>query len=311
MPTRRPKCCIFDAEHAPPWAVDAVIEGGGDVAPIQDAEALLIWHHPPHATDVLHALASAPNVRWVQLPSAGVDRYEEVLAAAAEEVVFTCAKAVYAEPVAEHALALTLAGLRDLTKRARTNEWGDETVLTLFDSNVTCLGGGGVTRAYLDLLAPFRVHSTVIRRNPAAMAGVDLVLPPEALHEALATADVVLIAMALTAQTEEMLAAPEFKVMQAHSWLVNIARGRILNQDDLVLALREGWIGGAALDATTPEPLPPDHELWTLDNCLITPHVAVGYELGLPLLADRFRENVARYAADEEMVGLIDLERGY
>lgn len=310
-PTRCPKLALLDEENAPPWALDAIADGGGDLAPLEEAEALLLWHHPPDPADVLDALGRAPGVRWIQLPSAGVDRYADVLARVGEEVTLTCAKGIYAEPVAEHALALALAGLRDLTARARTNEWGGETSLTLYDKNVTCLGGGGITEAFVRLLAPFRTRTTVVRRNPAQMEGVAQVVPPTGLHDALASADVVLVALALTDETDGMLGADEFRVMKDHAWLVNIARGRIVDQDALIVALQEGWIGGAALDAMTPEPLPSDHVLWTLDNCLITPHVAVGYELGLPLLGERFRQNVGHFANGTEMVGLVDLLRGY
>ena len=310
MPSRRPKCALLDQRNSPPWALEAIARGGGQLVAIEEAEALLLWHHPPNPADVLDALEHAPGIRWVQLPSAGVDRYAAVLSAA-PDVVFTCAKGVYAEPVAEHALALTLAGLRELQVRARTNDWGEETGLTLYDAHVTCIGGGGIAQEFLRLLEPFRVRSTVVRRHPTPMEGVDRVMPPDQIHSALASADVVLIAVALTADTDGLIASPELRVMKKHAWFINIARGRIVNQDDLVVALQEGWIGGAALDATTPEPLPPDHVLWTLDNCLITPHVAVGYELGLPLLGARFQENVAHFAADEGMVGLVDLDHGY
>jgi phosphoglycerate dehydrogenase-like enzyme len=143
------------------------------------------------------------------------------------------------------------------------------------------------------------------------MEGVAEVVPPTGLHDALASADVVLVALALTEETDGMLGADEFRVMKGHAWLVNIARGRVVDQDALIVALQERWIGGAALDAMTPEPLPSDHVLWTLDNCLITPHVAVGYELGLPLLGERFRQNVGHFANGTEMVGLVDLLRGY
>jgi phosphoglycerate dehydrogenase-like enzyme len=307
---RRPRCALLDAANAPTWVVGAIAEGGGDIVPIDAAEALLVWHHPPQPTDVLDALAAAPGVAWVQLPSAGVDRYADVILAA-PDITFTCAKGVYAEPVAEHGLALALAGLRELTARARTTSWGDETAATMYDANVTCLGGGGISQAFLDLLRPFRVHATVVRRRPTPMDGVERVLPPDRLHDALRTADVVFVALPLTSETEDLLGASEFRIMKPNAWLVNIARGRIIAQDELVVALQERWIGGAALDATTPEPLPPDHVLWTLDNCLITPHVAVGYQTGLPLLRERFRENVARYAAGRPMIGLVDRGEGY
>jgi phosphoglycerate dehydrogenase-like enzyme len=306
---RRAKIALLDVEHAPNWATEAVQDGGGQLTPMEDAEALLLWHHPPSPLDVRTALERAPQIRWVQLPSAGVDRYAAVLAR--DGRVWTCAKGVYAEPVAEHALALTLAGIRELVVRARSVEWGEETTATLYESNVTVIGGGGIAEAYLALLVPFRVHATVVRRVPTPMANAETVVGPEDLHKTLAGADVVMLAAALTPETRGMIGRAELDLMPSHSWLVNIARGELVDQDELVRALEAGRIGGAALDATDPEPLPPDHPLWQLDCCLITPHVGVGYELGLPMLARRLRENVRRFISGEALLGVVDLDLGY
>ena len=99
--------------------------------------------------------------------------------------------------------------------------------------------------------------------------------------------------------------------MDAHAWLVNVARGAHVVTDDLVVALREGWIGGAALDVTDPEPLPEGHPLWSLPNCLVSSHTANTWETGRPHLARRIRENVRRYAAGEPLLGLVDVGLGY
>ncbi len=99
--------------------------------------------------------------------------------------------------------------------------------------------------------------------------------------------------------------------MEPHAWLVNVARGKHVATDDLVTALREGWIAGAALDVTDPEPLPDGHPLWELPNCLVTPHTANTQEMARPLLGARIRENVRRFGEGEELLGLVDVERGY
>src|SRR5690606_14814655 len=119
--------------------------------------------------------------------------------------------------------------------------------------------------------------------------------PSDRLHEALVGADVVVLTLALTPETEGVIAAPELDAMEPHAWLVNVARGRHVVTDDLVAALAERRIGGAALDVTHPEPLPANHPLWSLPNCLITPHVGNTPEMGIPLLAERVRENVRRF----------------
>jgi len=99
--------------------------------------------------------------------------------------------------------------------------------------------------------------------------------------------------------------------MERHAWLINVARGKHVVTDDLVVALREGVIGGAGLDVTDPEPLPPGHPLWTMANCIITPHVGNTPEMAVPLLTERIAANVRRYAEEDELIGLIDIEAGY
>ena len=99
--------------------------------------------------------------------------------------------------------------------------------------------------------------------------------------------------------------------MEPHACLVNVARGRHVVTDDLVEALRSGVIGSAGLDVTEPEPLPPDHPLWVLPNCIVTPHAGSTREMSIPLLSERVRENVRRFTLGEELLGLVDVDAGY
>ncbi|MDQ6727681.1 MAG: hydroxyacid dehydrogenase, partial [Actinomycetota bacterium] len=134
---------------------------------------------------------------------------------------------------------------------------------------------------------------------------------PEGLHGALRGAALVVLALALTPETRGMVGAAELASMEADAWLVNVARGAHVVTDDLVHALRNGVIGGAALDVTDPEPLPAGHPLWDLDNCLITPHTANTWEMAEPLFAGRITENLSRYAAGDPLVGVVDPALGY
>ena len=117
--------------------------------------------------------------------------------------------------------------------------------------------------------------------------------------------------VALTPETEGIIAADELALMERHAWLVNVARGGHVVTDDLVTALRGGVIGGAGLDVTDPEPLPDDHPLWALPNALLTPHTGNTREMAKPLLGARIRENVRRYGAGEPLIGPIDPDLGY
>ncbi|MDQ3756831.1 MAG: hypothetical protein M3394_03165 [Actinomycetota bacterium] len=173
------------------------------------------------------------------------------------------------------------------------------------------LGAGGITTELLRLLQPFGVDAAVVRRQPEPLARGTRAFTTDRLHDALLGADLVVLALALTPETEGIVAAPELRVMEPHAWLVNVARGKHVVTDDLVVALREGWIGGAALDVTEPEPLPDGHPLWDTPNCVITPHTANTQEMARPLLGARIRDNVRRFGQGEQLVGLVDVEGGY
>ena len=131
------------------------------------------------------------------------------------------------------------------------------------------------------------------------------------LRLALEDALVVFVALALSPETEHIIGPAELAVMREDAWLVNVARGRHVDTPALVKALQEERIGGAAVDVTDPEPLPDGHPLWTMPNCLITPHSADTPEMCRPLLAERIRENVQRFASGRPLVGTVDLAAGY
>ncbi len=286
---------------------EAITGAGGELVGPDQAEAL-VWTDPTDAAALSELLAGLPDVRWVQLPFAGVDRFADLFA---DGRTWTSTKGAYSEPVAEHALALGLAGLRQLTVRARARAWGEQAGLRLAGSKVTVVGGGGISEAFLRLVMPFGVRATVVRRHVAPMAGAAEVVAPERLHEALASARLVVLALALTPETTGIIGAAELDCMESDAWLVNVARGAHVVTDDLVAALRAGGIGGAALDVTDPEPLPAGHPLWGLDNCLITPHTANTWEMAEPLFAARIAANVNRYQRQEPLLGLVDPELGY
>ncbi len=286
---------------------DAIVAGGGQLVPLADAEAL-VWGASRDPESLRHALHDLPGLAWVQLPFAGIENFVDLVD---EERVWTCGKGVYAEPVAEMALALALAGLRQLGTYARATEWKRPSGRNLIGANVTILGGGGITEHLLRLLAPFDCHVTVVRNRVADMEGADDVLASDRYVDALAGADVVVLALALTPDTEGMISRSELEQMSPHAWIVNVARGRHIVTDDLVWALQNDIIGGAALDVTNPEPLPTDHALWSLPNCIITPHVGNTPEMAVPLLSERISSNVRRFAAGEPLVGQIDFELGY
>ncbi len=286
---------------------DAITAGGGHVVPLADAEAL-VWGAPRDPDALRRALEAAPDLSWVQLPFAGIEQFVDLVD---DDRVWTCGKGVYAEPVAELALSLALAGLRHVATYARATEWTRPHGRNLKGSNVTILGGGGITEELIKLLQPFDCRITVVRNRVSEMDGVDEVLGADRYVDALPDADVVFIALALTPETDGMISRSELEQMRSDAWIVNVARGRHIVTDDLVWALQHGVIGGAALDVTDPEPLPVEHPLWTLPNCIVTPHVGNTPEMAVPLLSDRIAGNVRRFAQGDPLVGPVDVDLGY
>jgi phosphoglycerate dehydrogenase-like enzyme len=291
-------------------ACRAIRAGGGEPTGVDAAADALVWLDPADLDGLREALAVACSARWIQLPVAGVERMATA-GVLDPGRTWTSAKGAYAEPVAEHALALALAGLRQLRQRLTARSWGEPAGESLYDEPVTILGGGGIAASLLELLAPFRAAATVVRRSDDPVPGAARTLPQARLHEALAGARVAFLALALTPGTERIIGSAELAAMRPDSWLVNVARGRHVDTDALVAALRGGAIGGAALDVTDPEPLPDGHPLWQLENCIITPHTADTPEMVERLLARRIQENVARFAAGEPLIGLVDPAAGY
>jgi phosphoglycerate dehydrogenase-like enzyme len=287
---------------------DAVRAGGGEVVELSERPDALVWLAPGDVAGLREAVRGAPSAGWVQLPFAGVEDVVEVLDPAR---TWTCAKGAYAEPTAEHALALALAGLRQLPSRATATSWGEQGATTLYDASVVVLGAGGITTSLLSLLAPFRCEVTVVRRSPEPVADAARTVGLDELHEVLPQALVVVVALALTPATTHVIGAEQLAAMSPSAWLVNVGRGQHVDTDALVEALRQGSIGGAALDVTDPEPLPDGHPLWDLPNCLITPHTANPWETAQPLLAQRITDNVRRFGRGEPLLGLVDVEAGY
>jgi phosphoglycerate dehydrogenase-like enzyme len=293
-----------------PWAAEAIRRGGGEVVGLDEDPVGLVWTDG-RAMDALRStLATRPNISWVQLPQAGVERAFQA-GVVDPQRRWTSAKGAYADPVAEHALALILAGLRQLKVRACARSWGPPAGESLFRQPVTVVGAGGIATVLMRLLEPFGCPVTIVRRQAQPVPGAARTLSTAQLAEALAGARAVVITAALTPETRDLIGRAELAAMEPDAWLVNVARGGVVNTEALTDAVQKGQIGGAALDVTDPEPLPDGHPLWYLPNCLITPHTADTEEMTQPLLADRIADNVRRLAAGQELVGLLDPAHGY
>lgn len=284
----------------------AVRSGGGSVVPLAEANAIVC------TGDDVESLRRSilPDVRWVQLGAAGIEMWFDA-GLMTRDVVWTAAKGVYARPIAEHILAMILASARGLTERARARTWGPTGGRLVAGTTVGVVGAGGIGTELIGLLSPLAVRTIALTRDARTVPNADISVGPRELPSLLAQSDFVVLTAALTRETAGIISSASLAQMRPDAWLINVARGGLVDTDALVTALKAGNIGGAALDVTDPEPLPDDHILWALPNVLITPHVACTPAIGAHFLAQRVEENVRRFGHGQELLGVVDQSLGY
>ncbi|MBF6331573.1 D-isomer specific 2-hydroxyacid dehydrogenase family protein [Nocardia transvalensis] len=299
--------------HRSPLLEKAIADGGATLAEIDSARALVWDGDPPGFPERLPA-----NIEWVQLFSAGVEKWFDTdVFERHPGVVFTSAAGAFAKSVAEHALALLLAGVRYLPEQLRARTWRQSEFFphigTLRGATVTIVGAGGIGRELIDLLHPLGAHVIAVNRSgtPVSAPGVVETVPAQQLPEILSRTDHVVVAAPATPETRHLVGKNELAQLKPTSWVINIARGSLIDTDALVTALREGTIGGAGLDVTDPEPLPDGHPLWELPNAIVTPHDSNPPQLRTVAFADHVRDNVARFVTGRDLIARIDVTAGY
>jgi phosphoglycerate dehydrogenase-like enzyme len=282
----------------------AIEAGGGTVGALEEADALVLCDWV--GDDLPDPLPE--RIRWVQLPAAGVDRWLPTLS---DGPVYTSATGAFAFPVAEHVLALMLAAARRLPDCVRAEAWHEPPVRSLEGATVAIVGAGGIGRALIELLAPLRPRVLTVTRRGRPVPGAEVTVPAERVDEVLGDADYVVLAAPDTGATRRLFDAARLARLRPDAWLINVGRGALVDTDALVAALDAGRLGGAALDVTDPEPLPAGHPLWGHPRAIITPHVASPREAERRYYAERIRANVERFAAGEELLGVVDRDAGY
>lgn len=292
--------------------LQAVADGGGEIGDPAQADAV-VWTNPLDA-QALKELLQSSSPAWVQLPFAGI---EEFIAAGAvdDRRLWTCTKGVYGPACAEHALALMLAAARRLHTHARASTWRPTGLGSperrLAGCTVLIVGTGGIGRALAQMLQPFDVRILAVNRSGRPLEEAERTVTFHALREVVGLADFVVVAAALTGETHRLFDGSVFRLMKQDAWLVNVARGGLVDTEALVEALQDNRIGGAALDVTDPEPLPDGHPLWSLENVLVTPHIANTWDMALPELRALVRRNVQHFARGEPLEGVVDVSLGY
>jgi phosphoglycerate dehydrogenase-like enzyme len=254
------------------------------------------------------------RLKWIQSSAAGLDHCltPETIAS---RIIVTSASGLFAEAVAEHTLALTLGLLRGLPtffRAQQKREFIRRPTRDLHHAVVGILGLGGNGLRIAQVLRPFRTRIIATDMFPDERPEcVDELWPADHLDRLLAESDVVIVCVPLNAQTREMIAAQQLARMKRGALLINVARGPVVVESDLVAALRTGHLGGAGLDVTEVEPLPADSPLWDLPNVIVTPHVGAQSLRRADNTTDLICENLKRYFAGQPLINVVDKRLGY
>ena len=295
------------------------IKNSDDLLPaLRDAEVFCGANIPKNWREV------APHLRWVQFPGAGIDslRHHPILQADSG-VLITTASGVHVTNISEYVFCSMMMFNRSWPEMVRYQDrhiWahtGTGYALRereLHGTTLGIVGLGSIGRHIAQMARAFRMKVLATRFSARANEqdpDVDQLYPFDKLDEMLGQCDYVVIATPLTDRTEKMIGEAELRAMKSNTYLVNIGRGGVIDEEALIRALHEGWIAGAGLDVTTQEPLPPESPLYDLPNVILTPHISGATEFYEARLADIFADNLRRYRAGQPLRNLYDPRRGY
>jgi phosphoglycerate dehydrogenase-like enzyme len=268
--------------------------------------------------------ALAPHLRWLQCSGAGVDGLQPTGVLDSDSgVIVTTATGIHATTISEYVFGSMLMFNRNWPEMVRLQvrhiwprsaNWYNLSGRELMDQTLAIIGLGHIGRRVAHLGRAFGMRVLATRRSVnegEQDPDVDQLYPMERLHDVLRESDYIVLAVPLTPETDKLIGEAELRVMRNNAYLVNVARGRVIDEAVLIRALQEGWIGGAGLDVATEEPLPSDSPLYTMPNVILTPHisgVSVRYDERLTKL---FADNLRRYRTGETLRNRYEPQRGY
>ncbi len=263
--------------------------------------------------DIRPLIPAAPRLKWVHALSAGVENLicPEIQAS---DIILTNSKGIHGIPVSEHVFALMLAftrGLNLLVRRQLDKTWDRVPTDEIHEKTIGIVGLGSIGREIAKKAKGLGMEVVATKQEMTTEIFVDKLYQPDQLHEMLAVADFVVVALPLTEKTTGLFTMEEFKAMKPTAYFFNIARGAIVREPDLVMALQLGVIKGAGLDVFEHEPLPADSPLWAMENVIATPHLAAISPYYLDRAVKLFADNLTRYAQNREMFNIIDKAKGY
>ncbi len=313
----------FAEDHFTPEQQQAIREAAGGLELLYsrdrgDIEARLEDIEAAVGSFPRDLLGRAPRLRWFQQWGAGADWLLEHPELAEKDFVLTNVSGIHAVPISEHIFAFLLAFARDLPKAVRDQvnaTWSSREQQPSFElagKTLLLLGTGSIGARTAKLAHAFEMRVVGVRRNPGkSVEHIDEMVALADLHSALPSADIVVLTLPLTQDTRHIVSERELRTMKKTAYLVNIGRGGLVKETDLVRALEEGWIAGAGLDVFEEEPLPEGSPLWAMENVIITPHTSGDTPHYDERALEIFLENLRRYRAGESLTHVVDKTLGY
>jgi phosphoglycerate dehydrogenase-like enzyme len=275
----------------------------GTVPPAgRDAEVILRCAMLKH--ELSHALQGAPLVKWIHTSTAGFD-WVMVPEVEERQIEITRSPASKAKPIAEYVLAyifLMAKRLPALLRAQTAHRWTPSNPDEVGGKTIGVIGAGAIGREVARLGSAFGMRVIGMKRTPEPLANFDRVLGAKGLPIILNEADYVVLSCPLTPETENMIRSSQLQQMKSSAYLINIARGGLIVEQDLLQALQENWIAGACLDVFNEEPLPPESPFWDMENVVITPHTTWGSPHSLDYVLDEFILNLDRHLAGNSLL---------
>ena len=262
--------------------------------------------------NIARAIEAGRDLKWVTTAATGVNGWPLALLDS-RQLVLTNGAGVGSIPISEYVVMGLLAGIKGLPALVRAQdrrEWlkRPPSLAEMHGKRALIYGYGAIGRAIADRLRPFGVSVTGVRRNPGDEPGVIGTADWEAC---LPETDLLILSVPLTGATSALVGATQLAALPKGAWVANIARGGLIDEGALIAALKSGHLGGAYLDVTDPEPLPPESELWSLPNVVLTPHTSWATEHLMERAAGIFLDNFDRYGRGEALRNVVDLSQGY
>ena len=258
-------------------------------------------------------LSAMPNLQWAQSLTAGVEGWL-ALPDLPEGLTLTCARGTHRESMPENILGALFHIAKPYTAIAgdnRHSRWTQRVATPLNGTTLGILGLGAIGQEVARLAAALGMRVIGTRRRPAPVPHVAQVLAADRTDEVLAQSDYVLLLLPATAETDNLIDAGRLAKMKPGAWLLNFGRGRLIQDDDLIAAVKAGTIAGAILDVFRQEPLPADHPFWTTEGIMVLPHIGGPHPQRDRIVAQLFTENLALFLDGKPPKHVVDRSAGY